>query len=94
MANKALSVVEPEKAVQVSAKVVESPKQDSAASAEPIVETKIYEFVKNCNPSENIEFKDGTKFKFPAGKTLFVTADESLANKILEVADRYSIFTR
>lgn len=95
--NKALNVVEPETAVQVSAKEVDSPKKESATSAESLHNeeiTKIYEFVKNLNPNEEMTFSDGTKFKFPLGKTLFVTADESLANKILEVAKKYSVFTR
>lgn len=94
--NQALNVVEPEKAVQVSAKDVDSPKKESAPTAEPQHDEikQIWEFVKNLNPNEEILFKDGTKFKFPAGKTLFVTADPVLAAKILEVAKNHSVFTR
>lgn len=93
--NKALKVVEPEIAVQVSTESVDSQKESApvdAVQAEDV--NKIYEFVKNINPNEKIVFEDGTDFVMPRGKTLYVTADEVLAQKLIKVAERYSIFLR
>lgn len=58
----------------------------AAANQEKKIEVR---FVKNINPREQITFKDGTKFRFPA--QLYRCTDPEQAAKIKEVADYYGI---
>lgn len=67
---------------------VETPEvaPDSPAEATPVKE---WRFVKNIHPHEVIIFTDKSQFKFE--RSLLVTSDESLAKKILSVAQNYNI---
>jgi hypothetical protein len=69
-----------------------SPEGETEKAPAPVVEEKkLWKFIKNIQTFEIIHFEDGSKFRFPA--SLFVTADETLANQLLKVKDRYHILT-
>lgn len=51
--------------------------------------SKVWRFVKNQQPNEEIKLMDGTKLNF--NSKLYVVTDENLANKIREVSDRFNI---
>ena len=91
MSNRPCDVVDAEEILAAVTPPLDGEGQAEKTPAPEVKEKKLWKFIKNIQTFEVIHFKDGPPFQFPA--SLFVTADEALAARLLEVADRHHILT-